>query len=142
MSSPCLTNAEEAVWGIWNSPQTFLHRYCRRAQELVIKRFHIWIDSQCSDTVVLYLTRPSQLAELSRSEFDAELFAHSAYVKFFVTFATKVPYLTFCKKMRQFSHNLIPNCLLLHLEAGRNLETFIASTFGYKPSSSTDIGNE
>ena len=102
MSSPCLTNAEEAVWGIWNSPQTFLHRYCRRAQELVIKRFHIWIDSQCSDTVVLYLTRPSQLAELSRSECDAELFAHSAYVKFFVTFVTKVPYLIFCDKMRQF----------------------------------------
>ena len=36
-----------------------------------------------------------------------------------------------------YSHDLIPNCLLLHLEAGRNLETFIASTFGYKPSSST-----
>ena len=58
MSSPCLTNAEEAVWGIWNSPQTFLHRYCKRAQELVIKRFHIWIDGQslCSGAVVLYLT--------------------------------------------------------------------------------------
>ena len=36
-----------------------------------------------------------------------------------------------------FGHDLIPNCLLLHLEAGRNFETFIASTFGYKPSSST-----
>ena len=34
--------------------------------------------------------------------------------------------------------DLIPNCLLLHLEAGRNLEAFIASTFGYRPSSSTD----
>ena len=38
-------------------------------------------------------------------------------------------------------HDLIPNCLLLHLEAGRNLETFIVSTFGYKPSSSTDTNN-
>ena len=36
--------------------------------------------------------RPAQLAELSRSEFDPELFSHSSYVKFFVTFATKVPY--------------------------------------------------
>ena len=43
----------------------------------------------------------SQLAELSRSEFDPELFSHSAYNKFFVTFATKVPYLTFYNKMRQ-----------------------------------------
>ena len=34
--------------------------------------------------------------------------------------------------------DLIPNCLLLHLEAGRNLETFIASTYGLKPFSSTD----
>ena len=32
--------------------------------------------------------RPAQLAELPRSEFDPELFPHSAYVKFFVTFAT------------------------------------------------------
>ena len=47
-------------------------------------------------------TRPAQLAELPRSESDPELFPHSAYVKFFVTFATKVPYLTFCGKMRQF----------------------------------------
>ena len=43
-------------------------------------------------------SRPSQLAELSRSE----LFSHSAHVNFFVTFATKVPYLTFSDKMRQF----------------------------------------
>ena len=27
--------------------------------------------------------RPAQLAELPRSEFDPELFSHSAYVKFF-----------------------------------------------------------
>ena len=44
-------------------------------------------------------TRPAQLAELPRSVFDPELFPHSAFVKFFVTFATKVPYLTFCDKM-------------------------------------------
>ena len=35
------------------------------------------------------------------SKFDPELFFHSAYDKFlFVTFATKVLYLTFCDKMR------------------------------------------
>ena len=43
--------------------------------------------------------RPEQLAEFSRSEFDPELFLHSAYVKFFVTFATKKPYLTSWDKM-------------------------------------------
>ena len=44
--------------------------------------------------------RPAQLAELPRSEIDPELFIHhSAYLKFFVTFATKVPYLTFCDKI-------------------------------------------
>ena len=45
--------------------------------------------------------RPTQLAELPRSKFDPELFSHSAYVKLLVTFATKVPYLAFCDKMRQ-----------------------------------------
>ena len=30
------------------------------------------------------LTRPAQLAVLSRSEFDPELFSHSAYVSFFL----------------------------------------------------------
>ena len=46
--------------------------------------------------------RPARIAELPRSKFDQELFPHSAYVEIFVTFATKVPYLTFCDKMRQF----------------------------------------
>ena len=52
----------------------------------------------------LYLpyTRPAQLAELPRSEFDPKLFPHSAYAKFFVTFTTKVTYLTFCNEIRQF----------------------------------------
>ena len=45
--------------------------------------------------------RPTHVAELPYSEFDLELFPHSEYVKVFVTFATKVPYLTFCDKMRQ-----------------------------------------
>ena len=40
---------------------------------------------------VVALTRPAQLAELPCSEFDPELFPHSA-VKFFVTFLTIVPY--------------------------------------------------
>ena len=40
--------------------------------------------------IILSPNRPAQLAELSRSEFDSELFSHSAYVKFFETFATKV----------------------------------------------------
>ena len=46
--------------------------------------------------------RPAQLAELSRSKFDPELLSHSAYEKFFVTFAKKVPFLTFCDKIWQF----------------------------------------
>ena len=36
--------------------------------------------------------RPSQLPELSRSEFDPELFSYSAYVNLFVIFATKVQF--------------------------------------------------
>ena len=48
---------------------------------------------------VVCARRPAQLAELPHSKFGPELFPHSAYVKFFVTFATKVPYLTFCDKM-------------------------------------------
>ena len=55
-----------------------------------------------SASCIVVHNRPAQLAELPRSKFDPELFSHSAYVKFFVTFATKVPYLTFCDKMRQF----------------------------------------
>ena len=47
----------------------------------------------------LKITRPSQLAELSRNEFEPELLTHSAYAKFFVTFATKVSYLTFGNEM-------------------------------------------
>ena len=31
----------------------------------------------------IYHDRPAQLEELSRSEFDPELFSHCAYVKFF-----------------------------------------------------------
>ena len=45
------------------------------------------------------LARPT---ELPCSKFDPELFSHSAYLKFFVTFMPKVPYQTFCYKMRQF----------------------------------------
>ena len=49
--------------------------------------------------IALSLSRPAQIAELPRSKFDPKLFPHSAYVEIFVTFATKVPYLTFCNKM-------------------------------------------
>ena len=45
------------------------------------------------------IPRPAQLAELPHSEFGPELFPHSTYVKFFVAFATKKPYLTFWDKM-------------------------------------------
>ena len=34
-------------------------------------------------SIFLFKGRPAQLAELSRSKFDTELFSHSAYVKFF-----------------------------------------------------------
>ena len=50
----------------------------------------------CLNEIILFPSRPSQLAELSHSEFDPELFSHSAIVNFFVTFATKVPQLTIC----------------------------------------------
>ena len=43
-----------------------------------------------------------KIAELPRSKFDPKLFPHSAYVNIFVPFATKVAYLTFCDKMRDF----------------------------------------
>jgi len=49
--------------------------------------------------MMMVVGRPAQIAELPRSKFDPELFPHSAYVEIFVTFATKVPYLTFCNKM-------------------------------------------
>ena len=51
------------------------------------------------------ITMLSQLAELSHSKFVPQLFPHNACVKFFVAFATKVPYLTFSDKMRQFFIN-------------------------------------
>ena len=51
--------------------------------------------------IVILDSRPAQLAELPHSEFGPKLFPHSAYVKFFVTFATKKPYLTFWDKMWQ-----------------------------------------
>ena len=34
-------------------------------------------------TITITIIRPAQLAELSRSEFDPELFSHSVYDKFF-----------------------------------------------------------
>ena len=56
-------------------------------------------NAYCLFLVDFALDRPAQIAELPRSKFDPELFPHSAYVEIFVTFATKVPYLTFCNKM-------------------------------------------
>ena len=49
--------------------------------------------------MVVMMTRPTRIAELPRSMFDPDLIPHSAYVEIFVTFATKVPYLTFGNKM-------------------------------------------
>ena len=57
------------------------------------------VDTHVRSYSELWVTRPAQIAELPRSKFDPELFPHSAYVEIFVTFATKVPYLTFCNKM-------------------------------------------
>ena len=53
---------------------------------------------------MILLTRPARIAELPRSKCDPELFPHSAYVEIFVTFATKVPYLTFCNKMPEYDN--------------------------------------
>ena len=38
---------------------------------------------------IIVLGRPAQLAELSRNEFDPELFSHSAHVKFFCDICDK-----------------------------------------------------
>ena len=72
--------------------------YCAHLEEAVLVR------SKRGEVGNEYLLtfRPAQLAELSRSEFDPELFSLNAYDKFFVTFATKVKYKTFFDIMRQF----------------------------------------
>ena len=49
-----------------------------------------------------YKARPSQFAELSRSEFDPELFSHSEYVKFFCDIRDKSAGINICDKMRPF----------------------------------------
>ena len=49
-----------------------------------------WIDLISCQELSIPQNRPAQLSELPRSKFDPELFPHSAYVKIFVTFATKV----------------------------------------------------
>ena len=46
------------------------------------------------------------------------------------------------KNKQVFSHDLFTICLLLHLETGIDLESFIASTFGYEPSSSTNASEQ
>ena len=50
----------------------------------------------------MQIIRPSQLAVLSRSEFDPELFSHSAYVKFFSDFRNNSAVSKISDKMRQF----------------------------------------
>ena len=62
--------------------------------QLVVK-----MEDEMVDKVGKVEIMPARIAELPRSKFDPELFPHSAYVEIFVTFATKVPYLTFCNKM-------------------------------------------
>ena len=62
--------------------------------------FNFICDFMCNQiSNVRAIIRPAQIAELPRSKFDPELYPDSAYVEIFVTFATKVPYLTFCNKM-------------------------------------------
>ena len=50
------------------------------------------------------LVRPAQHAELSRNDPDPELFSHSMYddSSLMSDIREKMPYLTFCNKMRQF----------------------------------------
>ena len=66
-------------------------------EDLNRSRHHSWLHQNQIITMVTH--RPARIAELPRSKFDPELFPHSAYVEIFVTFVTKVPYLTFCNKM-------------------------------------------
>ena len=72
--------------------KSFIDKHTNEIYELSMPFFQAVQASSIGD---LELSRPAQLAELSCSEFDPELFSHSAYDKFFVTFATKVPYLIF-----------------------------------------------
>ena len=75
-------------WKTYNSQNLILPRPYRRCPTSVDLNLH----SKIAIKFKLGLVRPSQLAELSRSQFDPELFSHGAHVKFFfVTFATKVP---------------------------------------------------
>ena len=51
------------------------------------------------------------------------------------------PYILLHRALWKMKYDLIPTSLLLQLEAGRNFETFIASTSGLKPFSSTDTNS-
>ena len=99
---------------IWTqSPKPALRRNCNLIWSWICQinhQFSFW-KPRCW---FRYNGRPAQLAELSRSEFDPELFSHSAsHVKFFVTFAKKVPFLTFCDKMWQFATEIFPGTFVL-----------------------------
>ena len=69
-------------------------RSCIRSAMIVILLVNLFLERG----------RPAQIAELPRSKFDPELFPNSAYVEIFVTFATKVPYLTI-KRGRKWREN-------------------------------------
>ena len=73
----------------------------------------------CLRMSIIYILRPSFLpcrqiflrtslkqagttCEVFSQRIRSRIISHSAYVNYFVTFATKVPYLTFCDKMWQF----------------------------------------
>ena len=73
----------------------------------ILSRIHMLKDPRLNHLAPSPVPRPSQLAELFRSEIDPELFSHSVYIKFFATFATKVPYLTFCNKMKLIERDKI-----------------------------------
>ena len=46
----------------------------------------------------IYISRPAQLAELLRSEFDPELFSHSAYAQFFCDIRDKSAVFNFLRQ--------------------------------------------
>ena len=78
-----------SIWFYWNVAIIWSKK-CYR---------HLVMALVCDKDSARLSIRPARIAELPRSKFDPELFPHSAYVEIFVTFATKVPYLTFCNKM-------------------------------------------
>ena len=67
----------------------------------IYKKFYLCVEFAAVLALCLHFTcdDEDQAGTNCGASSQPELFPHSAYVEIFVTFATKVPYLTFCNKM-------------------------------------------